>query len=278
VVPEEQLPDAVGMNWTIDSVSALIGPSLSGALYAAGRALPFALDAVSYAGSVVSLLFIKSEFQRERAAEPERLWREIAEGLLWLWRHPLLRFLALLVGGLNLFSFGYPIIMIVRAQQLHAGAFAIGLLFATGGAGSILGAMAVGPVQRRFTLGQIMIGGSWIWVITWLPYALAPNLILFGVANAAGWIIIPLFIGTQLSYRLKVIPDELQGRAGSVFKLIAFGGEPISLAMTGVLVQLFGPVTAIVILMVPQLALAIVATLHRDLRRMPCLTDIEVRY
>jgi len=275
VVGKERLSSAVAFTSTTDSATFLVGPSLGGALYAAASALPFLVDAVSYTCSVISLLFIRAEFQEERTVATRGIWVEIHEGVSWLWHNRLMRFLAILVGGLNLCSMGYPLIMIVRAQQLHAGAFAIGLLFATGGIGSIAGALCTVKLQRRFSFGQVMIGATWVWVLTWLPYALAPNLVALGIANVAGWFIIPIFMNTQFSYRLTIIPDELQGRVNSVFKLVAFGSQPISLALTGVLLQGFGPISTVLIITVPQLILATVTQFNPSIHAAPHLADVH---
>jgi predicted MFS family arabinose efflux permease len=255
-------------------VSMMIGPSLGGALYGLSRGLPFLTDAVSYAGSVISLFFIRIEFQAERTQPPEKLWLEIREGLSWLFHHPLLRFVAVLTGGLNLFSFGYALILIVFAQRMHASAFAIGVIFATGGVGSILGSLAVSPLQRRFTFGQVMLGSTWFWALTWPLYAFAPNIWILGLVNAFGFVVLPVYMGTQYSYRLTLIPDELQGRVNSVFKLIAFGGQPLSLALTGALLQWFGPVTTIWLIFAPQVVLAAWATFNRPLRNAPSQSQV----
>src|SRR5579859_4144038 len=100
VVSKEQLPTAAAQGMVIDSVSGLIGPSLGGALYSIGRAIPFLTDAISYGASVLSLFFIKVKFQEERDPAPLHLWADIKEGLNWLWHQPLIRFLALLTGGM----------------------------------------------------------------------------------------------------------------------------------------------------------------------------------
>lgn len=273
VVGKAQLPEAVAMSSTTDSVSLMAGPTLGGLLYALGSALPFVADTISYATSVISLLFIRTSFQAERKAGGD-LRAEIREGIVWLWRHPLMRFLAIYVSGLNLFSFGYPLIMIVRAQSMHASPGVIGLLFATGGVGSLIGSVLVAPLQRRFRFGQLMIGAGWLWALTWLPYALAPNIVSLGAANVLGWLMIPIFMGSQYGYRLAATPDALQGRVNSVFKLIAFGGDPISLALTGVLLQFFGPITTILIVFVPQIVLAGVATMHPGMRRAGYLREV----
>lgn len=274
VVPREQVPDAVGLNQTVDSLSLMTGPSLSGILYSAAPALPFLADAISYTGSVLSLLFISTRFQQERTPASTGLREEIGAGLRWMWGHPVLRSLALMLSVLNLFSMGYPLIMIVRAQELHATPAQIGLLFGTGGIGSILGSLLVGPLQRRVRFGRLIAWGAWVWTITWIPYAVAPNLILFGIANVVGWIIVPIVMGTQFSYRLIVIPDAFQARVGSVFKLLAFGVEPLALALTGVLLQGVGPVTTVWIVLVPQALVSVLILFDRPLGAVPKLGNV----
>src|SRR5437764_4309028 len=143
VVAKEQLPTAAAQGMVIDSVSGLIGPSIGGVLYGIGRAVPFLTDAVSYGASVVSLFCIKTKFQKERDPAPLHMWADIKEGLRWLCKQPLLRFLALLTGGMIAPVVGYSLILIVIAQSQHASACTIGGIFACGGACSILGSFLV---------------------------------------------------------------------------------------------------------------------------------------
>jgi MFS family permease len=266
VVAKEQLPTAAAQGMVIDSVSGLIGPSIGGVLYGIGRAIPFLTDAISYGASVVSLFCIKAKFQKDRDPAPLHLWADIKEGLSWLWKQPLLRFLALLTGGMVAPVVGYSLILIVIAQSQHASAFTIGVIFACGGVGSILGAFLVTPLQKRFKFGQIMIVSTWIWALTWLLFAVAPNPLILGIVTAVTFIIVPIYLSVQFGYRLALIPDHLQGRVNSVFRLIAFGSEPIGLAVTGILLQAFGPITTVLILFVPQFFLSVAATFNKGLR------------
>ncbi len=91
IVPVEQL--AQGAQYDQFAVFSLgvIGPPLGGLLYGIGNAIPFLADAISYSASVVSLLFVRSEFQLERQGAPRDLLKEIREGLVWTWRHGTLR-------------------------------------------------------------------------------------------------------------------------------------------------------------------------------------------
>jgi MFS family permease len=275
VVLPEQLTAATAQNEFIYSVSDLIGPSLSGILYSIGSIVPFLADAISYVFSVFSLLFIKTHFQEERLALHRKLWIEILEGMNWLWRHKVMCFLAVLVSGLNLCSAGYVLIVLVLAQEQHASKFATGLIFACGGIGSIAGALIAGPLSRRFSVGHLMITASWLWVFTWLPFAFASSPFWLGVVVAAAFIVLPIHNSVQYGYRLAAIPDKLQGRVNSVYRVILFGGQPFGLLLTGILLQAIGPVFAVLVLFVPQLLLVIAATLYKDLRDAPRLSEVH---
>lgn len=274
VVPKEQLPAATAQNQVIDSASWTLGPFLGGLLYGFGRAVPFLLDAVSYICSVVGIFFMRARFQEERTEAPRQIWREIGEGLVWLWRDPLLRFLALLTWGLITPVIGFTLILIILAQGLHATPLAIGILFGTGGVGSIAGAFLTNPLQRRFTFGQVMIGSAWVWAVSWLALAIAPNLWVLGIANGISFIIVPIYTATQFSYRLIVIPDQLQGRVQSIYRLLSFGSQPLGFVLTGFLISWVGAVWSVVLLFVPQLFFCLLATFNRPLRAAPLLSEI----
>lgn len=274
VVAKEQIPAATAQDRTLYAMSELFGPSLGGVLYSIASMLPFLVDAISYTASVISLFFIKAEFQGERNATGGRLWHEVLEGLVWLWRQPLLRFIAILTFGLTTPCAGYVLIVILLAQGMHASTVFIGVIFGIGGIGNILGTLLVMPIQKRFSFGQIIIGSSWVWALSWLFLVIAPDPFTLGVALALGFIIVPIYSVTHLSYRLALTPDELQGRVNSVFRLIAFGSQPLGLILTGALLQAIGPVATVVVLFVPQFILAVAATLNPAVRNARTVTEV----
>ena len=74
VVPREQLPQASAQNEGGGIAANLIGPPLGTFLFGVvGRTVPFLVDAVSYAASVVTLLGMRTRFQAERAPSARRL-------------------------------------------------------------------------------------------------------------------------------------------------------------------------------------------------------------
>ncbi len=265
VVPQEQLSDALAQSMMMDSVVGLMGPSLSGILFTLGNIIPFLADALSYSASVVSLLFIRKQFQEERVDTTQKLWTEIKEGTGWLWRHPVIRFLALLNSVLIFCCVGYTLVVLVFAQEQHASKIAIGLIFAAGGLGSIVGAFMIGPLTRRFSFEQRLIWATWIWVITWLCFLIAPNPLILGIVTAASFIIVPIHAATIYGYRLTHIPDRLQGRVTSIYRISLFGGQMLGLLVTGLLLQLVGPIYTVLILFVPQVIMAIATQINPHL-------------
>jgi len=269
VVAPEQLPAATGQNEVLISLSGMLGPALGPILYGLGRAVPFLTDAISYTVSVVSLLFIKTRFQEKRDVDrsnPPHLWAEIKEGVIWLWRNPLMRFIAVLTFGLITPCYGYVLILIVLAQNMHASNVTLGLIFAGGGIGSVVGALVASPLYRRFGFAKMLIGSAWLWALLWLLYAFAPNPLILGVVNAVSFTVVPVYTVVQYSYRLAAIPDHLQGRVNSVFRLVAFSGQPLGIALTGFLLQAVGPVYTVLILFLPQGVLCVAATFNKHVR------------
>lgn len=275
VVAKEQLPAASAQNAATEGISTLVGPAMGGALFGFASMLPFVADAVSYAVSVVSLIFIPARFQGERSSARQRtLWKEIGEGMAWLWRQPLIRFIAVLTGVTNIP--GYVLIVIVVAQeQMHATAVVVGLIFTIGGIGAILGAVVAPLVQKRMSFATVIIGTMWLWTLQLPLYALAPNPFWLGVVVAIAFVLGPLYNVVQMSYRLALIPDELQGRVNSVFRLIAFCGQPIGLALTGFLLEAFNPLVTVLVFTAMQLAMTILATINPHVRNARPLSEIE---
>lgn len=262
VVSKEQLPLATSQNEATMGTTTLIGPALGGALYGFFRFLPFLADAISYTVSVLTLSLIRVPFQEQRQASRRRLLVEIREGLSWLWNQPVLRFMAILTGGLNFMSAGLLPVLVVLVKQAHGSSLLYGTILTIGGIGAIVGSLLGAPLQKRFRLGPLVVCILWANAILWPLYALAPNPWLLGVISACIFFWGPIFNVAQLSYRLALIPDQLQGRVNSVYRLLAFGFQPLGWALTGVALQWLQAVPTIFLLSAVGLLLAILASIN----------------
>ncbi len=251
VVSEERLSQATSLNESAMSASSLIGPGLAGLIISLGRATAsgaaavYLVDSLSYLISTLSLRFIRTPFQAERAPVPvaaRSLCAEIAEGVRFLRSRRPLRALALLTMGMNLFFGPLPLAVIVLARtSLHADARALGLIFSAGSAGGLLGSLLAPWVKARLRVGHAIIGVvAGIALATPLVAATGSVPLLFAGYALIG-VMIPIYNVVSISYRLILVPDVLQGRVNSVFRLLALGSVPLGAAAGGFFLERIGP-------------------------------------
>ena len=274
VVAKAQLPAATAQNEVTGGVVTLVGPVLGGGLFGLARGLPFLVDAISYGASLLSLSWIRLPFQGERQPQVRQLGAEMWEGLIWLWRQPVVRALALLHGMLVLSTSGVTLLMLVIAEHRRAAPFAIGVMFGIGGLGGMLGALLGAQAHKRLRLGQIMVGAFWLFAVLWPLFAVAPSLLALGAILAAFWVVDEIYDVSQISYRLALIPDALRGRVNGAFRLVAFGCDALGIALTGLLLQQIGVPGTILCIEAVLLALAGAATLNRALRTARPLAEL----
>lgn len=275
VVSKEQLPAAITQNQVSFGITNLLGPPLGGILYTLGQVVPFLTDAISYLASVFSLLFMRTKFQLDRVGTPRRLWVEMVEGMKWMWHQPLLRTMAFLNSGWSAFGFGFSLLVIVLAQRQHMSPPFIGLLFAIGGATSVLGAALATPIQRRLRYGHAIIGLWWLYVLAWLLIVVAFTPLALGLVIAFFFLVDSIYNIVQFSYRLALIPDELQGRVNSAFRLISYSLRPVGMALSGVLMQFIGAVPTAEVCALILTLLALLASFNAPLHKALPLTQIR---
>lgn len=274
IVPKEQLSAASAQNEATYNFTFLISPLLGGTLYSLGKVLPFLTDAISYLLSVCSLSLIRTPFQQERKDTPLTLWTDIRAGLLWMWHQPLIRYLSLLTGCINLIAISSELLVIVIAQSEHATPFFIGMMFTIGGIGSTIGALLSTPIQKKVRFGSATIAICWLTVLLWPLYFTAFQPFMLAIVFASIALVGPIYNVMQYSYRVTLIPDEMQGRVNSVFRLVAFGLQALGLALTGVLLQRFGPPLTIAIFLIFLLMLAIATTVNPHVRHATRHSDV----
>ena len=272
VVPREQLPAAVAQNEVAESTVTLLSPPLGGVIFSLGRALPFLGDAISYAVSVISLCFIRVPFQTVRTPEnaetPRHLVAEMLVGMRWLWRSPLIRFMSFVYAGFALAG-GYELAVIVLATERHATPFVIGLIFAAGGVGGLLGALIAPRLQRRFRFGQLIPALQWGYPLANFFYVLAPNPLLMALVEASMMAVDQVYDVIWPSYRMALIPDELQGRVTSAYRMIFSSMGPVGAALSGILIQQIGAAGALLALGAGLCVVSVAVMLNPHVRHAP---------
>jgi MFS family permease len=280
VVAEDQLSKALGYSESAFNTVRVFGASLAGVLYALGRALPFAVNAVSFVVSAFSLRFMRATFQQASAEDrntagrsPSHVVAEIREGLGWLWRRPAIRFLTLAQAADRVrYGAGYLVIIVV-AQGVGAKPVEIGLIFSGAAIGALLGALASARVMRRFALGPIAVTMLWVEALMFPLYAVAPDPFLVGCVAAAESVVAPIYAVAMTTYRLAITPDELRGRTSSVVSTLSTGAMSLGTLIGGVILAELGAKHTVLLWSAWLLALAAVTSVNGSVRRAPKAGD-----
>jgi MFS family permease len=274
VVARGHLPAAVAQNEVAESTVTLLSPPLGGVIFSLGRALPFLGDAISYAVSVISLCFIRVPFQAERKptaeteATPRHLVAEMLVGMRWLWRSPLIRFMSFVYAGFALAG-GYELGVIVLATARGATPLVIGLIFAAGGVGGLLGALIAPRIQRSYRFGQIIPALQWGYPLANILFVLAPNPLLMALVEAGSMAVDQVYDVVWPSYRMALIPDELQGRVTSAYRMIFSSVGPIGAAFSGILIQRLGAAPELLLAAGFLIIVSVVVMLNPHVRHAP---------
>jgi MFS family permease len=246
VVGRDDLTRANSRLFAVELVAnTFIGPPLGGLLAAAGLAVALGLPAAAYLVGAACLALIVGSFRAAGAgpAGSTRLRDDIAEGARFVWRHPLLRPLAIMLGVQNMaFSayFSVFVLFAVAPGPMGLSKAGYGVLTATLGAGSLLGSWLAVPVERRLgrvrtlVLSIVLNGVSLVVpVVTALPVPIGATM----VAGGAG---IVLWNVVTVSLRQRITPDRLLGRMNASYRLVGWGTMPLGALLGGAMAELLG--------------------------------------
>jgi MFS family permease len=240
VVPKEQLPVAIAQNQARQQGAGVVSQPLAGALFSIGRLVPFAFDAVSYAASFVSLLFIRPAFQEQHERSGVRLRVEIAEGVRWLLQERFLRTTIMLSAGTNFAHSAFALVLIVRAQELGASPTLIGVMFALFAGGAVVGSLAASRIQRHIAPPVVLIGSIWLWAAATAVLVFVPNTLALGALAGVQALVGPSWNVIVGSYRYALVPDRLLGRVQSAGALVSWGTLPLGVLAGGFLIEGIG--------------------------------------
>lgn len=241
VVTTEALPKANARLVAVHmGVNQFVGPPLGASLFALAAAIPFGLNAAAFALAAAVL----AALPRRTGAPPARnhpLWTDIREGTRWMWGNRVLRMISVTLCGMNITLFAVLAIFVVYAQErLGLGDVGYGALLAAMAVGGIVGAGLVGPLRRRLADSVLLRAGLVLETLTHValalvtePWLAAVTLVIFGLHSSV-WSVV------SLSWRQRIVPEDLRGRANSVHMLFGVGGAALGSLAGGPIVKAFG--------------------------------------
>jgi MFS family permease len=227
MVPREYIGNAIGLNSVAFNAPAVIGPAIAGILIASiGIAGSFYVNAVATLAVVVALLFMRPA-PPSATTRDEPFLRSIAQGLRFLFGHKILGAVAtvFIVTALLVRPYG-TLLPAFIVNTLHVNAKGLGIAIAATGVGGFAGALLtayLGARERRgivwavsaiiMSLGVLSLGFIWnLWISL-------PALFVIGTATMT-------FLGASNTLIQTLSPDNVRGRAISVYTMVALGFVP----------------------------------------------------
>ncbi|MFM2300633.1 MAG: hypothetical protein RLZZ84_369 [Pseudomonadota bacterium] len=238
-VGHEDLPQAISINTIAFNLARSVGPAVGGLLISlTGPALAFALNALSFVALIAVLLRWHPEAP-PRTRHP--IFLSLAAGLKFCAGSSPVR--RVLLRGL-VFGFGaagvQALLPLVVREQLHGSEVDYGLVLAGFGLGSIVVALWVAPLRRRFGSEAVVSGSTVIFALAMLPVAHAGSLLLTLACvfvAGGGWVATLTSLNVAMQLRS---PEAILGRCLSIYQAVTFGGMALGAYACGLVSDLAG--------------------------------------
>lgn len=276
MLPKEHMAKANSALETTAQTSSVAGPAVIGFLLTIVKApILLLVDAFSFLVSWVTLSLMKIDEQPAPKTDRQPLRREIAEGVRFVAKHPIICRITATTAVSNLFGSAIHTltpILVLRTMGVPAPIY--GLMFTFGAVGGMLGAIAAPKLGKRIGEGNLIIWAMLLSTVATLAFPIAA---MFNYAAIS----IPLIIGaetliafaslvyniTQVSARQALCPENLLGRMNASIRFFVWGVMPISALASGALATVFGIIPVMTVAAIGA-SLAVVFVLFSPLRGM----------
>ncbi len=230
------LPRANGRQQAITTVTQqFAGPPLGSALFGVAAALPFGLDAVSFAVSAAVVATLT------RRARGQARGSGVREGLTWLRRHRLLRTLAVLL-GINTFGgqLANAVLVLLATQVVHVGARGYGVLLAAAALGSVAGGLVNARVVAAIGTRAALLTALTVNVGAFAGIGLSSAAVPMGAFLAVNGFATTLWNIVAVGLRQRLVPPALLGRVTGAYRLLGWGLIPAGTLTGGLVAHALG--------------------------------------
>lgn len=270
VVARDDLSTALAQHQARQHVAGLVGGPVGAALYSVTRWLPFAVDTVTYAVSLLLLRRIRADLSAPRRTGPARRpVRDLLAGWSAIRRSPLLRVLMVWTALTNLVVNALFFVAVLRLLEGGFPALQIGLVEGFAGVCGIVGAVLAPTLVERLATGRLTIAVAWSVLPLVVPMALWNHPAAVAGALGATVLLNPAGNAGIQAYRMTVTPPELQGRVQATSQFVSMSMMPLAPAVAGAALTGLGGPAAVLLLGGLAGAVALLPTLSRTVRSVP---------
>lgn len=232
LVPRELLGNAIGLNSLAFNGPAVIGPPFAGLLIGA-IGVPACMAANALTSLWVLAMIAAMRPAAASAAGRGSFLTALREGIVFVAGHPVLRWTMLMLVVTSLSTRSY--IFLTPAYAVHMLALdagGLGWLMGASGVGAMLGAVAIAAVhlRRRTTLwvGGLLLSTGGVFALGLAGSAWVVAAILFAIGFGT-----QVFVGTSNILTQTHAPEQMRGRAMSVFTMLMLGLVPGGALLVG---------------------------------------------
>lgn len=240
LVDREYVGNAVGLNSVAFNAPAVIGPALAGLLIVwIDVAGAFYFNAAATLAVVAAVMMMGPS--PPSAMRPEPTFAAMRQGITFIARHPALRWIILAQFVTALLTRPYSqLIAALTVNVLHAGARGLGWAVSAIGIGGFGGALVTTYFAQRERRSKLWLQSGLLMSIGVLVLGFVPAIglalpVLFaiGVGTLAS-------LGVTNTLIQTLSPDDLRGRALSIYTMIAIGVVPLGALVDGAIATEIG--------------------------------------
>lgn len=226
-----QITEANGRLLATQATAGIAGPMLAGLVSGAfGPTAAIGINAASFAVSALGLAFVR--LRKSERAERQSPVRDFIAGARFLWRHPVLRSLTVLLSFFAFLSLGLIDIFIYYLKSdLDQPDSTVGYVMATAVTGTVIAAIVVAPLRRTWGFGACWIGAHVLHGLGVAAVGLTRSIPLMAVLAMAVMFFTSVAGICSLSLRQEITPDHMLGRVTSTFWTIQRALSPLGAAV-----------------------------------------------
>ncbi len=222
----------------------MAGPPLGAALFTVASGLAFGVQAVLLLLGVALISRMRLP-TRAPVEEIVSMRKQIRQGMVWLWRYPPVRTLALMITIFNV-TYGavFGLYVLYAQERLEVGDVGFGILMSMVAIGAVLGSALYARLSSRFSFAVLLRTGLIVETCSHAALALTHSAIVAGMILFLFGVHAAIWGTTSTTVRQLAVPEQMLGRVNSVYMLGSLGGIAIGTLIGGWLAQSFGLLAA----------------------------------
>ncbi|GCE24340.1 MFS transporter [Dictyobacter kobayashii] len=247
LVRKEHLVEANSKVAASAAAAEVGGPGIAGVLIQLLSA-PIALlaDSLSYLVSILALLLITNQEPLPEKEQRQPWYKEIVEGVSFAFHNPYIRTLSWQAAAWNFFfAILDTMFLLYAVRDLAFSPGLLGLIYAIGSIGGLLGSALAAVLMKHFHLGRVIcytftLGSA---PFIFLALFIAPHLLVIAVCLAVFFLVhiaLGIYTVVSISLRQALTPHNMLGRVSASLRVVTYGATALGALISGFIGVLVG--------------------------------------